>query len=1284
VGANILNRAMNPRSVALIALILLATVALLAMGTAADREFHDWKVNQPIQMVDEDINVSGTLQIYDIGSLHLTRCTLWFNSGEADDLRLHIIGGSLVLEDSRIVSENGGLISVGGHLEIKGSAQILFMNIWVDTMGTIAAREASVTLIGNSTSTYDVTPVELKVGGSAVFVNSDVSLRRAFISSTGSFSFIKSTIESTFDFNWPYADGVEHLRFNGGTASLVDSTFYDLDGGVRSMADITVRDCEFRTAGLKLYAPIWLTELDAWVDGCTFTDSDLMVSLDNSLHVTKAVDILISDLEMDNGNMELDLQEAYSGSIVIQDVKIKRFSGYGVVIKASGIDGTLLLDNLDVDGPRGIQALHDYSGMRIVNSTITAETTALEMIGSYASIPAYLEGVTLTGDPGLRARTTVVMVMASDLSASRVPVSGEDGSAVMLTDCLLDEGALRLNVQPGERSASIKVDRHMEIDGTRWSIGDPIEEGTVLFYVYSGDTLFPTVKQWKVGSGVPVLVRLLEWTKNAQGFEERLVFNDVVPYLVIEGTTFETIETFTMDPWQDDTFELVFKDDVKPWLAVSGDVPFVINDPYWLLHGTCGDVGTGIDGVQWFLYTSVGELVSSGDVDFLSDGRWQTTIYITGNMQRVQMLPRDRSGNDDFVPLQPVGVMVPTPLLTVVRPEARTLTNVEFITVTGTADFYASEVQIQVLGHSDVITVPVVMGHFSKIFQIPQEGLNDLIISSHDPYGGFDEKRVAVTLDTIAPAIMLDGLAVTETNYLNNPSLVISGSIDDPKATIVVLGQVVGLVGSDFATTVTIVEGAQTIKVLARDVVGNENRINLEIVLDTSKPMLTLVNPKVSPFWSTEYEVQVVLEVDEALSQAIVNGETVQVVDGRITHEARLGHGPYEVSVHVFDLAGNEAEKQLVLRLDMEPPTLNFINPRQGQVVNTTAVPIVVVTSEPRCSLFIDDGTSLVQIATTEQDAGRLVGIMYLTPGEGERTVTIVIKDRAGNSVTKNLDLDIDTVIPYISVPGFYDGKKVTTEPIKIKGFTEPDAKVVWVNGQMASLNADGEFSTTIELAEGWQDVRIVVLDRAGNSFDVTYRVKALGEPSFDPPIEALAAATILVTMGALAVTTEIGRWSLLSILVPMYTKLQKDKILDQRTRGLIEGYITANPGANYTIIRDNLSLADGTLTYHLQVLEREGFVYSIREGLFRCFYPQGVPPPRRGKLHLSDVQSDVVRIVKRIPGITVGEIATAMNRRPNVISYHLKLLREGGLIRMEEDGRHVRIYPIDTAVAMI
>lgn len=1278
-----MGRPLNPRSIAIMAALVLATMAILALGTAADKEMGDWTVLSPEVWSGEDITVSGVLTI-DFGSLHLKDCNLTFTGGTPDISRVKIWSGTLVLEDTRLVAENGGVMKVSGHLELKGASSIEHMDIMVGRQGTLAVRDAEVTFVGQYTSASDNDPLDLWVDGAANFIDSRVILKVAFISSEGTITFTRSSVDSAADFNYPYDRSTERLRFDGGTVSLVDSQFSSLYTGIHSRADLSARDCTFDHARLQLHVPWWYTGLDAWVDGCTFTDSDLGISLEDSNHETKAVDVLVEDVTLVNGHLMLDLREAYKGSIVVDGASISGHTGYGMVVKASGIDGALVLGSLDIDGPWGVQVMHDFSGIRLLNSTIRAEQTALDFIGTYSSIPAYVEGLTVIGSQGIRAKTTVIKVKDSDLRGATVPVRGEAGSAITLTDCLLEENAIELNVEPGERNASVRVDRHLDIGSVRWSIGDPIEVGTVFFYVHSGTTPLPVVKTWPVGSEDLPLIQLLEWTMDDQGEGDRLVYDDVEPFIHISGTTFETEPGLDLDPWDVGPFHLVFLDDVNPWLLVAGDVPHIINTPYWLLHGTMGDAGTGIDDVSWLLYDPEGELVSSGEVDYLSDGRWQTTLFIPGNSHSVHLVPRDRSGNDEVVPLQPVVVDVPTPLLTVVRPETGLVTNVELITVSGTADFYADQITIQVLGHTEYRTVRVVAGRYSTIFKLPQEGLNDLIISSVDPYEGFDEKRISVYLDTIAPAIILDGLSVDTMNHVNNPSLVISGTTDDPRAVITVLGQDVGIVGKDFATTVSLANGPQTIKVKARDDVGNENLISLRVTLDTLPPLLILINPETSPFWSTEYEVEVVLEVDEELASATVNGEAVDVTDGLVSYTVRLGSGPYEVNVRVTDLAGNEAERLVVLRLDNEPPTLIFISPRPGQVVNTTAVPMVVVTSEAGCSLFIDDGVSLVPVDTSENDIGRLKGIMYLPSGEGPRTLTVVIRDRAGNTVSKDLAIDVDTVIPFISVLGLYDGKKVTTEPLKVKGFTEPDSRVVWVNDQMATLSPDGEFTVTLELEEGWQVITFVVIDRAGNTKVLTYNVKALGEPNFDPPVTALAAFTILVTLGAMAVTTEAGRWSLMAVFIPLYTKLRKDTILNQRTRGLIEGYITANPGCNYTIIRDNLDLADGTLTYHLQVLEREGFVYSIREGLFRCFYPQGVPPPRRGKLHLSDTQADLVRIVKRIPGITVGEIATAMNRRPNVISYHLKLLKEGGLLRMEEDGRHVRVYPIDTAVAMI
>lgn len=1265
---------------ALIALLALAALALVATGAAADEQYDDWTVRGHEERENETIMVTGTLTVELGGSLTLTDCEVRFTRGVPGAPRVNLTSGHMTLVRTRIIAEGSGQMIVDGHLDIQGASTIEQMDVLVRDLGFLNVKGSQLVLRGRYTSSSVNDPVTVHVEGSCTIVDSTLTLEYGFLSSEGTISIARSTVEASLDFGRPYAGHGERLRFDGGVASLVDSSFNSLYLGIHSRADLSARDCVFQEADLTVYAPWWHSELRAWVDGCTLTDSDLRVALEDSDRETKQVHVVVEDTVLDQGVVVMDLDEAYEGTVRFEGVEVSGYTGYGVTIRANGIDGELVLESMDLSGPWGIQALYDYSGLQVLNSTIDAEQTALDFVGLYSSVPAYVDQVTTAADVGIKARNTRIGVTGSDLSATGTPLLVEESAALTLTDCMLDVDDIDLRLDPGDRPASVRVDRHLDIGSTRWSIGDPIEEGMVTILIHSETTLFPVPKTWTVGSADLPIIRLLEWVKDGDTIDERTIYVDLELSLQFQGATFGPEDDFEIDPWDEGPFELVFADRVQPWLQVSGDVDMVINSPDWVAHGTTGDVGTGLEGVGWALYTPMGELVDSGEVDYLTGGRWKTTITMTGDMMVVQFMPRDRSGNHDVVPTQGIHVAVPTPLLTVIEPESGRLSNRELVTISGTADFYADHVEVQVLGLTGTVTIPVTAGHFSQVFRLTQQGLNDLVISAHDPFGGFDEKRVQVILDTVAPEVMLEDLRIGTINNVNNPSLVIAGSTDDPRATIVVMGQDVGLVERHFATTVPLVEGVQTIRVKATDVAGNENVVNLHVDLDTIAPILELVSPASNPFWSTRADVEVVVAVDEALSSATVNGETIPVVDGRITHGTTLGSTSREVAFRVADLAGNVAELRVVLRLDTDVPTLNLVSPKDGQVVNSTAVPIVVATSEVGCRLTVDG----VAIDTEERANGRLVGIMYLPQGEGERTVTLTIIDRAGNSRSADLTLDVDTVFPTIRVDDFHDGMRVTTEPLRIVGWTEPGSKVVYVNDRMAALSPDGKFTTTIELVEGWQEVRFVVIDRAGNRGDVSYEVKALGQPSFDPPVAALAAGTILVTLGALAVTTEAGRWSMMALVIPLYTKLRKDKILDQRTRGLIEGYITANPGANYTIIRDNLDLADGTLTYHLQVLEREGFVYSIREGLFRCFYPQGVPPPKRGKLHLSDTQADIVRIAKRIPGITVGEIATAMNRRPNVISYHLKLLRDGGLIRMEEDGRHVRVYPIDSAVAMI
>jgi hypothetical protein len=62
-------------------------------------------------------------------------------------------------------------------------------------------------------------------------------------------------------------------------------------------------------------------------------------------------------------------------------------------------------------------------------------------------------------------------------------------------------------------------------------------------------------------------------------------------------------------------------------------------------------------------------------------------------------------------------------------------------------------------------------------------------------------------------------------------------------------------------------------------------------------------------------------------------------------------------------------------------------------------------------------------------------------------------------------------------------------------------------------------------------------------------------------------------------------------LVIPLYTKIRREEVLDHFTRGRIYGMIESSPGVHYTLIKKKVGVGNGTLTYHLSTLEREGFI---------------------------------------------------------------------------------------------
>ncbi len=155
-------------------------------------------------------------------------------------------------------------------------------------------------------------------------------------------------------------------------------------------------------------------------------------------------------------------------------------------------------------------------------------------------------------------------------------------------------------------------------------------------------------------------------------------------------------------------------------------------------------------------------------------------------------------------------------------------------------------------------------------------------------------------------------------------------------------------------------------------------------------------------------------------------------------------------------------------------------------------------------------------------------------------------------------------------------------------------------------------------------------------------------------------------------------KFALLALAAPLFTRIGKDHVLDDYTRGRVYQYLEMNPGDHFNSICRALDLGAGTVTYHLGVLERMGLVQPRTDNIYKRFYPKGVAPPETNGGTLSEVQVRIVHAVRDLPGISQKELARMMGLRASTVSYQMARLSDRRLVRGERQGRHVRYFPGD------
>ncbi|MCI0497034.1 MAG: winged helix-turn-helix transcriptional regulator [Thermoplasmata archaeon] len=237
-------------------------------------------------------------------------------------------------------------------------------------------------------------------------------------------------------------------------------------------------------------------------------------------------------------------------------------------------------------------------------------------------------------------------------------------------------------------------------------------------------------------------------------------------------------------------------------------------------------------------------------------------------------------------------------------------------------------------------------------------------------------------------------------------------------------------------------------------------------------------------------------------------------------------------------------------------------------------------------------------------------------------------------------------------------------------------------DGNLVVLDPGEEVETTVSYSGGRNlylpgHYRLEVMGSPFSHDNVTFQVV---QPASDSPQVISHADVVTYTAMSLSVMMvcvglfrfEVSRIPLLALFIPLYTRMRRDDVLDHFLRGRIFEYIKVNPGVNFSEILRYFDLNNGTLTYHLNVLEREKYVKSIRDGVYRRYYLAGTHVEEE---HLSDVKHRILQVIHDFPGISQSNIAKLIGASRRLVNYHIKALESQEVIEITREGRNSHIY---------
>lgn len=476
--------------------------------------------------------------------------------------------------------------------------------------------------------------------------------------------------------------------------------------------------------------------------------------------------------------------------------------------------------------------------------------------------------------------------------------------------------------------------------------------------------------------------------------------------------------------------------------------------------------------------TTVTLLVNGTHVTVGTNGSYTTLVSLNEGQNTVSVSATDAAGNTTTVSRHVIKDTAP-PSLTVSSPVNGAVTSQTSISVAGTTSD-STAVTVKVNG-STVNVGPG--GAFSTTVGLA-EGNNVITISAVDAASNTTTVTRTVTRDDTPPVLTVTN--PVNGTITNQAAISVAGSVHDSTAvTLTMNGAPVTIGGTGtFNTQYTLVEGINTITVIATDAAGNSSTVTRTVRKDATAPTLSVSSP-IDGTTTNEASILVEGTVHDSTAVAItINGTTVSAnPSGVFSYSFSLTEGTNIIAVVATDAAGNSTTVSRTVNRSSVPPAITVASPVDGTITNQSTVIVSgTVTSTNTAQLTVNGASVTIGAGGTFSTS--------VTLSEGTNTITITATDGVGNSSSVVRTVYKDSIPPSLSLAQPAQGFITSQSSVTIQGLvSDSTAVTVTANGVSVPVGTGGAFSAPVALTEGTNAITIVATDAAGNSSTVTRTV---------------------------------------------------------------------------------------------------------------------------------------------------------------------------------------------------